>query len=282
MFLVTGATGNVGRHAVSALLKEGAGVRALTRDPGSARLPDGAEVVGGDLTDPGSLKAALDGVEAVLLVWPTVSGDHAASETVAAIAARVRRIVYLSARGVPEDRETRQGSIMGSHARMEHLIEDSGAEWTFLRPSGFATNTLQWAGQIRETGTVRWAYGQARRSLIHERDIAAVGVRAMLEDGHAGAKHVLTGPRSLTQVEQVAAIGEAIGRPVHWEEVPPASLREPMLAAGLPPEMVDAIIAGQAALVTSPEPVTTTVEDVTGAPATTFHQWARDHAHDFR
>ncbi|RCG32878.1 NAD-dependent epimerase/dehydratase family protein [Sphaerisporangium album] len=282
MFLVTGATGKVGGHAVSALLKEGARVRALTRDPGAARLPDGAEVVGGDLADPASLKAALDGVEAVLLVWPTLSGDHAAPETVAAIAGQVRHIVYLSARGVPDDRKTGQGFIMGSHARMEHLIEDSGAEWTFLRPTGFAANTLQWAEQIRETGTVHWAYGQAGRALIHERDIAAVGVRAMLDGGHAGAKHVLTGPRTLTQVEQVAAIGEAIGRPVRWVELTPEAVREGMIAGGLPPEMADAILTGHAAMAASPEPVTSTVEEITGAPATTYHQWARDHADAFR
>lgn len=92
-------------------------------------------------------------------------------------------------------------------------------EWTFLRPAGFATNTLMWADQIRESGVVRWPFGQARRSLIHERDIADVAVQALTEDDHAGKRYVLTGPESLTQAEQVAAIGDAIGREVRWDEL---------------------------------------------------------------
>ncbi|GII83959.1 nucleotide-diphosphate-sugar epimerase [Sphaerisporangium siamense] len=281
-FLVTGATGNVGRHAVALLLEAGARVRALTRDPAAARLPDGAEAVGGDLTEPDSLKAALGGVDGVFLVWPTVSADHAAPAAVQALAGAAGHIVYLSARGVSDAPEETQGFILGSHARMERLIADSGAAWTFLRPSGFAANTLQWAEQIRTTGTVRWVYGNAGRSLVHERDIAAVGVRALLDDGHAGAAHVLTGPRTLTQIEQVAAIGEAIGRPVRWVETPAEDVRRGILARGYPAEMADAILAGQAAMAASPEPVTPTVEQVTGRPATPYLQWAADHADAFR
>ncbi|HEV7934870.1 MAG TPA: NAD(P)H-binding protein, partial [Actinomadura sp.] len=210
MILVTGATGNVGRHVVSELARTGTTVRALTRDPAAARLPDGVDVVRGDLAVPGTLDAALDGVESVFLVWPTLAADHASAETLEMIGERARRIVYLSANGVPDDPEKRAESILGSHALIERLIQGSGREWTFLRPGGFAANTLMWAPQIRAEGVVRWIHGTAARSLIHEKDIAAVAVRALTEDGHAGAKYVLTGPETLTQVQQVHAIGEAI------------------------------------------------------------------------
>ncbi|MFL6241480.1 MAG: SDR family oxidoreductase, partial [Acidimicrobiia bacterium] len=224
MILVTGATGTVGRQVVAQLLEVGATVRGLTRDPGSgsARLPAGAEVVAGDLAVPDGLGAALAGVDTVFLVWPTLSADHAAPATIEAITKHARRVVYLSANGASEE----AGSILGSHAMIERLIRSSGAEWTFLRPGGFASNTLMWAPQIRSTGVVRWVYGAARRSLIHERDIAAVGVRALTEDGHADATYVLTGPASITQVEQVAAIGAAIGRDLRFEEVTPEDARK--------------------------------------------------------
>ncbi|WP_326825951.1 SDR family oxidoreductase [Streptosporangium sp. NBC_01756] len=225
MILVTGATGNVGRQAVSQLLDAGADVRALTRDPASAALPEGVEAVRGDLADPASLDAALDGVESVLLVWPTLSADDSAAATVERIAAHARRVVYVSARGVSDDLERAPGSILGSHAYLERLIRPSGLEWTFLRPGGFAANTLMWAAQIRDTGAVRWVHGTAARSLIHERDIAAVGVRTLTGAGHGGAAYELTGPQTLTQIEQVAAIGEAIGRPVRWEELSPETAR---------------------------------------------------------
>ncbi|MCW2880541.1 MAG: NmrA family protein [Sphaerisporangium sp.] len=282
MILVTGATGNVGRHVVSALLDKGADVRALTRDPASAGLPEGAEVVRGDLADPAGLDAALEGVESVFLVWPTLSADHAAPATIDAIAGRARHIVYLSARGVSHDLEQEPESILGSHARIERLIRGSGPEWTFLRAGGFAANTLMWAQQIRDTGVVRWFHGNAARSLIHERDIAAVGVSALAGKDHHGAAYVLTGPETLTQAEQVTTIGEAIGRPLRWEELPPDIARRQMLAQGWPPSLVEGMLGAHAATVTVPERVTSTVEEITGTPATTFRQWATDHAHDFR
>jgi uncharacterized protein YbjT (DUF2867 family) len=281
MILVTGATGNVGRHAVSLLLDRGADVRALTRDPGAADLPDGAEVVRGDLAEPSGLDAALDGIEAVFLVWPTLSADHAAPATLGAIAKHARRIVYLSARGVSDDIDADAG-ILGSHARIERLIERSGMEWTFLRPGGFATNTLMWAPQIRDTGVVRWFHGAAARPLIHERDIAAAGVGALTGAGHGGATYVLTGPRVLTQIEQAAVIGEAIGRPVRWEELPPRTARREMLAQGMPPAFADGILNAHARMVTSPESVTPTVERITGTAPATFGEWAADHANAFR
>ncbi|MET9069682.1 NmrA family NAD(P)-binding protein [Streptosporangium sandarakinum] len=282
MILVTGATGNVGGHVVSQLLDRGVAVRALTRDPAAASLPDGVEAVRGDLADPASLDAALDGVETVFLLWPTLAADHAAAAAVERIAGRARRVVYVSARGVSDDLERAPGSILGSHAYLERLIRGAGVEWTFLRPGGFAVNTLLWAPEIRATGVVRRSHGAAGRALIHERDIATVGVLALTEDGHAGAAYELTGPETLTQAEQVAAIGEAIGRPVRWEEVPPENTLRDLVANGMPAAMAESIVAAHNAMVTSPETTTATFEKVTGVPATPFRQWAIDHADDFR
>jgi uncharacterized protein YbjT (DUF2867 family) len=91
---------------------------------------------------------------------------------VEAIADRASRIVYLSAQAAAERPDW-------FWATVERQIEGSGAAWTFLRPTGFAANTLMWAPQIRESDVVRWPYGDAARSLIHERDIAAVAARAL-------------------------------------------------------------------------------------------------------
>lgn len=77
MILVTGATGGVGRHFVSGLLAEGFTVRAMSRDPDTARLPPGGDVVRGDLADAASLAAALAGVESVFLLWPFFNAEGA-------------------------------------------------------------------------------------------------------------------------------------------------------------------------------------------------------------
>jgi uncharacterized protein YbjT (DUF2867 family) len=102
--LVTGATGKVGDSVLSQLRDQGLAVRALVRDPRRAALRDGVEVAHGDLADPASLGSALDGVDSVYLVWPTLAADHAAAATVAEIAQRARRIVYLSAMASPRRR----------------------------------------------------------------------------------------------------------------------------------------------------------------------------------
>lgn len=279
--LVIGATGKVGRQVVNELTNAGAAVRALARAPASAGLPQRVEVVRGDLTDPAGLDACLDGVEAVFLVWPLTTAE-AAPPVLEAIGGHARRIVYLSSMSVRDDLAEQADPISGFHAEMERLIEASGLEWTFLRAGGFASNTLGWAPQIRAGGVVRWPYGAATRSLIHERDIAAVAARTLTGDGHGGARYVLTGPESLTQVEQVRLIGEAIGHPLRFEEIPPREARGELLANGWPTLFADGALEAWAAMAREPEPVTTTVAEVTGAPARTFRQWALDHAADFR
>jgi len=277
MILVTGATGTVGRQVVTQLSERGARVRAVTRDPAAARLPDGVAVVKADLADPASLEQHLTGVDAVFLVWPFTEPQLAAdlgSRVVETLARHVSRIVYLSA-------EAAAGRPDSFWAVMERLIEESGVAFTFLRPTGFAANTLMWADQIRADGVVRWPYGAAARSLIHERDIAAVAVRALTEDGHAGRRYLLTGPELITQADQVRVIGEVTGRPARWQELAPQEARAQLLTAWGDPGFVDSALGTWARLVFEPEPVTRTVEEVTGVPARTFRQWAADHASDF-
>ncbi|TMR95289.1 NAD(P)H-binding protein [Nonomuraea basaltis] len=269
--LVTGATGNVGRHVVSQLAEAGLEVRALVRDPGRARLP--VEMARGDLNVPETLHPALEDVESVFLLWPGFTTDNAA-EVVAAIAKHARRVVYLSANVAQLADEPAT-----HYQEIERLIRHSGLGWTFLRPGGFAANTLGWAGQIRQ-GVVRWPYGQAARSLIHEKDIAAVAVHVLTSAGHNGATYVLTGPERLTQAEQVRVIGEVVGREVRWEEQPPEEARDQLMAAWGDADFVDAALKTWESFVTTPEPVTDTVERLLGRPALTFRQWAEDHAAD--
>jgi uncharacterized protein YbjT (DUF2867 family) len=268
MIFVIGATGKVGRHVVSGLLERDVRVRALAHGSSAAGLPRGVDVVSGDLADPQGLAEHLNGAECVFLVWPFF-GAGGADEAVAALAGHARRIVYLSA----EAASKRPDSFW---AAIERAIERSATEWTFLRPTGFAANTLMWADQIRESGVVRWPYGQAARSLIHERDIASVAVRALTEDGHAGARYVLTGPEALTQAAQAHAIGDALGRPVRWEELSREEAEEQI--AGVPGTALDT----WASFVETPEIVTSVVEALTGETARRFDEWARDHVEDFR
>jgi uncharacterized protein YbjT (DUF2867 family) len=273
--LVTGPTGNVGQHVVSALVTQGRDVRAVVRDPGTASLSDRVEVVRGDLSSPETLTAALHGVESVYLMWPGLPVEPRAVQI---IAEQTERVVYLSA-DVPDLADGEEPTIF--HQEIERLIRQSGLDWTFVRAIDFATNTLRWAEQIKQ-GVVRLPYGQASRSLIHERDIADVVAHVLTSSGHDGAKHVITGPESIPQAELVRIIGEAIGRDVHWEDLPLDQAREELTAAWGDAVFVDARLRAWAELVDSPERVTDTVERLLGRPAMTFRAWAQEHAEDFR
>jgi len=92
--------------------------------------------------------------------------------------------------------------------KIELAIESSGLEWTYLRPGMFNSNTVAWwASQMRAGDVVRWPYLSVATAPIDARDIAAVAVRALCEDGHGRAEYVLTGPEPLTQAEQAKTIG---------------------------------------------------------------------------
>jgi uncharacterized protein YbjT (DUF2867 family) len=278
--LVVGATGNVGRHVVTGLVERGVRVAALVRDPSAARPPVAVTVVAGDLLEPAALAERLDGADAMFLVWPFGSAE-AAAPLLEMVGPRLRRIVYLSSMSVRDDVPAQLDPISAFHAELERRIRDAVGEWTFLRSSGLATNTLGWAPQVRHEGVMRWVYADAARSLVHERDLAAVAIEALTTDDHLGAVYRLTGPEVITQAAQAAAIGAAIGRPVRFEEIPRQEARA-ALAEALSPGAADAILDGHAALARDPEPVTTDVYDVLGRPALPYKQWAADHAEDFR
>src|SRR6476469_462624 len=261
--LVIGATGNIGRHVVTGLRDRGAAVRALSRLPG-------ADTVAGDLTRPETLHGPLSGVDSVFLLWPFFSADGVPA-VLDVIAQHANRVVYVSALSAEG------GGVWGD---VEAAIRRTDLEWTFLRPGGFATNTLEWAGAIRAGRPVRMPYPDAGRSLIHERDIADIAVLALTEAGHAGRTYALTGPAVVTQAEQVRILGEVAGRPAVVEEISAEQARATMAWAD--ETFVDAALGYWRTLVDDPEPVTTTVEAVTGRPARTFTQWAHDHADDFR
>ncbi|MGW1174674.1 NAD(P)H-binding protein [Kitasatospora sp. NPDC002543] len=269
--LVTGATGNVGRHVVAGLLAADVPVRAMTRTPERATLPEGVEVVRGDLADPSSLDAALAGVDrAFLFPLPGTAEEF----TARAAKAGVRRIVVLSSIAA----EYAAGDYSGDHhSVVERAVEASGLEWTHVRPGEFMTNLLSWwAPTIRAEDTVRAPFGAARSAPVHEADIADVALAALLEEGHAGRAYAFAGPESLSKHEQVRVLGEVLGRHIGFEELTVPAARELWLGQGMPAEAVDWLLQDPVDV-----PVGPTCERVTGRPARTFAQWVADHRADF-
>lgn len=281
--LVTGGTGRVGR-----LVAAGLGdvrVRVMTRDP--RRAPAGVEVMRGDLTRPADLGPVLAGVDRMFLFpEPSTAGAVVA----AAREAGVRRIVVLSSGAVTAGFDTT------FHLPVERAVERSGLEWTHLRPGEFAANKLAlWGPSIRAERVVRDANPDGAWFPVHERDVAEVAVRALLEDGHAGRAYGINGPGPISLRDQVAAIADALGEEVRFEELTPARAREVYRAAGgFAAENADFLLgfadyegnpadpSDGAAFDPSALGPLPTAEAVTGRPARTFAQWARDHVADLR
>jgi uncharacterized protein YbjT (DUF2867 family) len=159
------------------------------------------------------------------LVW--TAPPTAVAPALDRITRHAQRLVFLSAPlKTPHPLFQQPNPHRAMVKQIEQLIETSGLEWTFLRPGMLAANALGWwASQIRGGDVVRWPYAEVPTAPIHERDITAVAVRALCENGHAGAEYVLTGPQSLTQAKQVAIIGRAIGRSLQIEEISPDEWR---------------------------------------------------------
>ncbi|TMR97923.1 NAD(P)H-binding protein [Nonomuraea basaltis] len=271
--LVTGATGTVGRQIVAQLVERGAPVRALTRNPAAARLPGSVEVAYGDLTEPRSLTPALEGVTALHLI--TVGGnsyaDYAPLQT-------GPEIVALAAKA-----GVRRVSVLGGwdETSVEEALRASDLGWTQLLCVEFMANAFEWAESIRDEGVVR-VFGDHPGVVVHEADIAAVAVAALVEEGHAGRSYELTGPQALTPAERVRLIGEAVGRQIRFEELSADEYRASMRAAGESDELIEFAVQLGANPPAASSIVQPTVEQVIGRPARTFAQWAVEHADAFR
>ncbi|MFJ6079884.1 NAD(P)H-binding protein [Streptomyces sp. NPDC092369] len=276
MFVVIGATGIVGRETVGLLRKLGEEVAAVTRNP-AADLPDGVRLVQGDPSKPDSITAWPPDAEAVLLS-PRAAGG-ATAELLALAARGARRVVLLSAATVEYPAGHRR--FADEFKAAEEAVRESGLQWTFLRCADFQANALAWAPQIRSTGVVRGAYAGAATSPIHQRDIAEVAVRALVDPQHAGRAYVLTGPQSLDQRDKVRLIGEALGRRLAFEEVAPEQVREAMLGQGLPDDVPDRLLGSLAHYAKTPGPTTDTVEQLLGRPGLPFAAWAADNTAAF-
>jgi uncharacterized protein YbjT (DUF2867 family) len=280
--LIIGGSGNVGRHLVDGLAAARVPFRVMSRNPDAAGLPASVEVVRGDLASPETLDACLRDVEKVFLVW--VAPVSAAAGALDQIAKQARRVVFLTAPlKTPHPFFQQPNPSRAVAERVEHLIQSSGVEWTFLRAGMFAGNARHfWGAQIRSGDLVRWPYLAAPTAPVDERDLAAAAVRLLCDDRHAGAEYVLTGPQSLTQVEQVLTIGRAIGRALQVEEMTPEEARTELLAVLGSPGLINTLLDAWGAALGQPAFVTSTFEELTGTPARTFLQWATDNAATFR
>jgi uncharacterized protein YbjT (DUF2867 family) len=275
--LVTGARGQIGGAVLAGLAAAGEPVRASSRAPRPGEFPGGVAVARLDLTDPASWPAALAGVRKVFLYAHPEGAAHFAA---AAVTAGVEHVVLLSSSSVLTP-DPEANPIAQRHLAVERALDEAGLDRTFVRPGYYATNALRWQS-IRTGRVLRTAFPEGVTSAVHERDIAEVAVRALLDDAHRGAAYPVLGAGPVTVREQVAAIAAALGEPVRLEEVDVDSYRA-QLSTQLPEPIVERFLRARGNVPLLPAEVATdAVPRILGRPALTFAAWARDHVADFR
>ncbi len=282
LILVTGATGTVGSSLVQQLVDAGHQVRALTRNPESkaaASLLAQAEVVQGDFGTPETLIPALRGVERMHLVAIDGYGPLTTGPEILELAkqAGVRRITHLGHHDPSKDDDD---PLEADHRVLRKAIESSGLEWTHLFPGEFMANTWEWAESIKNESVVRAPFGDWVSAMVHEADVAAVAMAALVEDGHAGKTYWPTGPEPVKRRDAVRMIGEAVDREIRFIELTPEQARAHW--KDIYPEQVIEWFLEMGDYLDGNAPVLPDFEQVTGTPGRTFAQWAFDHADDFR
>lgn len=275
-YLVTGATGNIGREVVRSLAEAGEPVRALVRSDGAV-LPDGVTPVVGDLNRPETFRDALPGVRGLFLLpgYQNMAGTLAAARD-----AGVTRVTLLSG-GSAGNTEDPDNAVTRYMAASEAAVRESGLSWTFLRPSAFMSNALEWVEQLRTGDVVRAAFADVRMASTDPADIGAVAARTLVSAGHEGEILTLSGPEALLPADRVRILGEVLGRELRFEGLSNEEAHAQMIAA-MPAEYVAAFFSFYVDGTLDESVLRPTVREVLGREPRTFRQWAEAHADAFR
>jgi len=235
--LITGASGQLGRLTIDALLaRKGAGEIAVlvrsdaARDEFAAR---GLDVRQGDYSDAASLPDAMAGIDTVLLISSSEIGQRAAQHQnviTAAKAAGVRRIVYTSILRADES----PLALAQEHKATEAALAESGLVTTVLRNGWYAENHTMGLGQALAMGQVFGAAGTCRFSTATRADYAEAAAVVLSTEGHDGKTYELGGDAAYTLAEYAEEVAKRSGKSVAYIDMPEAAFAEALTGAGLP------------------------------------------------
>jgi len=240
--LITGASGKTGRRAVAATARKGGMVRAFLRRPeaGPELLQAGAsEIAIGDLSDPGSLRRALEGVGQVLHICPPM---HPQEDRIA-----MSLIDLASREGV--DRFVLYSVLhplladVPHHARKleaERYLVDSGQVYTILQPGRYMQHLAAIWKTVLTTGVHSMPFGtKARFSVVDLTDLADATANVLTSPGHEGATYQLAGPEALSQDDMASILTQVLGRPIRAARKPLDEFRREAAAAGMAAERIE-------------------------------------------
>lgn len=278
--LVIGATGNTGSLLVPELLHTNIDVRVFVRDEKKAKpLKDlGAEVIVGDLDKPETITPAVRGVDKIyLLTWngPTQLQQvknvvKAASET------GTPHIIRHSMWGSEKSRIIKQG------LQAEEIIKSSGLPWTMLKPTFYMQNTMMAAQTISTQGNIYWNMKDGKLGMIDVRDIADAAYAVITGEGHESKSYILTGPEAISFTDIAKIFSGVLERDVNYINVPAEASFQAMVGLGLPEWIAQGFLElNEGFSENFANSTTRNIEILTGHPARSFEQFAKDFAQVF-
>jgi uncharacterized protein YbjT (DUF2867 family) len=218
--LVTGATGTIGRQIIEQLVKRGADVRALVRDPAKASFPAGVTIAQGDLLDVDALRGAFSGVSTLFLLNAVVPDEFTQALIALNLArkAGIERIVYLSV--IHSDRYVNVPHFAGKFG-VERMIEKMGFNATILRPAYFMNNDLTIKDVVTGYGVYPMPIGSKGLAMIDARDIGEIAAIELIRREQAARplpldRINLVGPDVLTGADVAGIWSEVLGRPIAY------------------------------------------------------------------
>jgi len=278
-YFITGATGSIGRLIVKQLVEQKAEVIAMCRVPEKSNLPKEVRVVKGDLTDGNFDKRIFEGVE-TLFLFPAEGDMRPFLRT--AKEAGVEHVIALSSLAVSAHFQRDQDSASYiHHLAIENSVREVGFKLTALRPGTFATNLLAWSPTIKMTKSVFLPFPDSAQAPIHEADIAECVVALFDKPAKWGKVYELSGPKALTQREQVEKLGQALGVSLNCHRVTPEQFTS-SVSQFMSDEIIKMILTYWEETTLQPDIIRTGYTELTGNPGRTFEQWAGDHVGQFR
>lgn len=274
--LVTGATGNVGRHVLATLLLHGVSLRAGVSDLTRGRFGSGVEAVELDFLRPETFAPAVRGVAGIFLLRPPAIsrvGPTLNRLVDVAAAAGVRHIAFLSVIGAGRN-------PLVPHHRVERHLRRTPIAWTFLRPSFFAQNLGDACRRdIRDDGRIFLPAGDGRAAFVDARDVAEVAAQVLIDpSAHAGRAYDLTGQEPVSFFEVAELLSGAVGRRIRYQPATLPAYAKHLRSQGLPLTQLTVQTVLHAGLrLGQAERVDPALPQLLGRRARTIRDYVEDH-----
>jgi uncharacterized protein YbjT (DUF2867 family) len=244
----------------------------------------GVTIYTGDMAVKETLKAALEGVERALMISSANDRmvDTQCTFIDACKQAGVHQVIKFSGEESQQGYDPQRFRFTREHEQIEDYLENSGLQWTHLRPSQFMQVYLREAAAMRQTSELRLPLEEIRMSPVDLRDVAKIAAALLIEGGHHGESLRITGPAALSMADIAGIVSHITGKKIRYVPVSWNERKAALSSAGLPAYFIDALAEQAAERTRNPEAIVDTrAFQLFGLTPTTFEQFAVQHSHLF-